>query len=73
MNTPSPEQLAAMRRIHLAITHNYNQVQKINAAINEFNLESDLGIKRLPTSYLGLTLGDIAANLPCADLYVIAA
>jgi hypothetical protein len=57
MNHPTPEQLAAMRRIQIGIQKVFEAQQKINQIINEFDLEAQHGIIRLPAQPLSITVG----------------
>lgn len=57
MSNPTPEQLAAMRRIQIGIQKVFEAQQKINRIINENNLEAEHGIVRLPAHPLSITVG----------------
>lgn len=56
---PTPEQIAAIRRIQIALLKIHETNQKINAAILENGLD-DFGIVHLHSTPQSITLGTIA-------------
>lgn len=60
---PSSDQLAAIRRIAVAINKNYEQAKKINAEIKRFELDRQFCIPKVPYDGLSVTLLEIAQTL----------
>ncbi len=57
MSHPTPEQIAALKRLQIEVNKLYTYTQSINALIDSQYLEADLGINRLPYFPLSLTSG----------------
>jgi hypothetical protein len=57
---PSPEQVAAIRRINIGLVKIHQANQKINQIIKHHNLEQQFGIAPLSSHPQGLTMGTIA-------------
>lgn len=60
MQKPSPEQIAALRRISIALVKIYEANKKINQIIEHHNLEEQFGIAPLSSHPQGLTMGTVA-------------
>lgn len=59
MSHPTPEQINALKRAQLEINKLYTYTQRINTLLDEFGLEAELGIIRLPYFPMSVTSGKI--------------